>query len=153
MRHPDRPTLRGLLLNPPDPPFLLTAAVSGQKWLHFKSEIAYSRDGYPVQYEDTRVQVDREQLRKILDIIEVLYTVFTKEEIRTGEYSLNRIRQFGLPRFQDYAATAEKYRGTRLFDLALFVAQKREEEKQKEVEPGCITTSTLPTGITQPPLS
>lgn len=49
LRHPDRPTLRELLINPPDPPFLLLIATSGQKWLHFKGELAYGRDGYPVQ--------------------------------------------------------------------------------------------------------
>ncbi len=147
LRHPDRPTMRELLLDPPGPPFLLCIAVSGQKWVHFKGEIAYSRDGFPVQMEDTRITVDVTTLRKMLNLAETLYTVFTKEEIRTGQYSLNRIKQFGLARFQDMASLADKYRGYRLFNLALFVAQKQEDipgpepDRKEEEKQACITTS------------
>lgn len=154
LMHPTRPELKDLLLDPPEPPFIFCIAESGQKWVHFKSEVAYSRDGYPVQMEDTRLTVQVGELKKILDIIETLYTVFTKEEIRTGQFSLNRIKQFGLARFQDWANLSEKYRGTRLFDLSLFVAQKREdipvpEPEKKEEETVCITTSTPPMKTTQ----
>ncbi len=157
LMHPTRPELKGLLLEPPEPPFIICIAESGQKWVHFKSEVAYSRDGYPVQMEETRLTVEVEELQKMLNIIENLYTVFTKEEIRTGQFSLNRIRQFGLSRFQDWANLSEKHRGTRLFDLALFVAQKREdipapEPEKKEEEKVCITTSIPKTETMQPAL-
>lgn len=144
LRHPTRAEIRVLLLEPPEPPFVLCVAVSGQKHLHFRSQVAYSKDGYPVQMEETRVCVERPVLREWLEKIELLYAVFSKDEIRTGRYSQNRIKEFGLLRFQAVEAMIAPSRGTRLFDLAVFVAQKTEvpaPEPEEKEEP-CITTST-----------
>lgn len=144
LRHPNRAEIRELLLEPPEPPFVLCIAVSGQKHLHFRSQVAYSRDGYPVQMEETRVCVERPILREWLEKIELLYTVFSKDEIRTGRYSQNRIREFGMLRFQAVEAMIAPHRGTRLFDLAVFVAQKIEPPapEPEEKEGPCIITST-----------
>jgi CRISPR type IV-associated protein Csf1 len=151
LKHPSRPEIRGLLLEPPEPPFVMCIAVSGQKWLHFRSQVAYSRDGYPVQYEETRVCVERPVLARWLEYIETLYTVFTKAEILTGSYNQNRIREFGIARFQEAEAQVAPHRGTRLFDLVVFVAQKPPEmpEEQKKEEEKCITTSTQTTPLEQ----
>lgn len=153
LRHPTRAEIRELLLDPPEPPFVLCIAVSGQKHLHFRSQVAYSKDGYPVQMEETRVCVERPVLREWLKKIELLYTVFSKDEIRTGKYSQNRIKEFGLLRFQAVEAIIAPHRGTRLFDLAVFVAQKIEAPapEPEEREESCITTSTptIPPGQLQ----
>lgn len=157
LMHPTRPEIRGLLLEPPESPFILCIAVSGQKHLHFRAQVAYDRDGFPVQMEETSVCVWRGTLAKWLGFIERLYSVFSKEEIRTGHYGQNRIRQFGLNEFQEVESGLAPHRGTRLFDLAVFVAQKPEAtpapqpEKRKEEEP-CTTTSTPTTKPLQPQL-
>lgn len=143
LRHPTRAEIRGLLLDPPEPPFVLCIAVSGQKHLHFRAQVAYSRDGYPVQMEETSVCVWRRPLAEWMEAIESLYTVFSKEEIRTGRYSQGRIKQYGLEKFQEVEAGLAPHRGTRLFDLAVFVAQKIEEPAaEPEKEDPCITTLT-----------
>lgn len=126
LRHPGRAEIRDLLLEPPEPPFALCIAVSGQKWLHFRAKVAYSWDGYPVQLEETPVCVERPILREWLGVIGRLYAVFTKAEILTGQYGQNRIRQFGLAEFQGLEEQIAGHRGTRLFDLAVFVSQKQE---------------------------
>jgi len=128
LKHPSRAEIRDVFLDPPEPPFVLCIATSGQKWLHFKSEIAYSRNGYPVQLEETRIYVDTEQMKDILMIVEDLYAVFSKAEILSGNYSQNRIKKYGLGEFQKIEKQAAKYRGQRLFELGVFVAQKREEK-------------------------
>jgi CRISPR type IV-associated protein Csf1 len=132
LRHPTRPEIRALLLDPPEPPFVLCIAVSGQKHLHFRAQVAYDRDGFPVQMEETSVCVWRGPLREWLALIESLYTVFSKEEIRTGRYGANRIRQYGLHEFQKLEDRLAPHRGTRLFDLAVFVAQKPPEKEKEE---------------------
>lgn len=146
LRHPTRAEIRDILLEPPEPPFVLCIAESGQKHLTFRVQVAYSRDGYPVQVEETRVCVERPVLAEWLNAVETLYTVFSKEEIKTGRYGQNRIKQFGMAKFQEVEARVAGHRGTRLFDLAVFVAQKREievpapePEKKEEI---CTTTST-----------
>lgn len=147
IKHPTRAEIRDILLNPPDPPFVMCIAVSGQKHLTFKADIAYSHDLYLVQMEDTRVIVDIAQLTDILDIAERLYTVFSKDEIKTGRYSQGRIKELGISMFQELEERLAPHRGNRLFDLAIFVAQKRESEAPEETQPAeeenvCTTTLT-----------
>lgn len=144
LRHPTRPEIKNLLLDPPELPFVLCIAVSGQKHLHFRAEINYSRDDFMVELEEVRVYVDRNFLPELLDWIEKLYTVFTKEEIKTGHYSQSRIKQFGIRQFLAIENRLGIHRGRRLFDLAVFVAQKQEDTPADapEKEEKCITIST-----------
>jgi hypothetical protein len=86
------------------------------------------------------VYVNRPALAEFLGLIEQLYAMFTKAEILSGQYSQNRIKQFGLAEFQRIENELAPHRGSRLFDLAVFVAQKPPEEN-KEVS-ACTTTST-----------
>jgi CRISPR type IV-associated protein Csf1 len=148
LRHPGRAEIREILLDPPEPPFVLCIAVSGQKWLHFRAQAAYDRDGYPVQFEETPVCVWRKPLADWLEMIELLYGTFSKEEIRTGRYGQNRIKQFGLAEFQIIENLLAPHRGTRLFELAVFVAQKPEDADAKETkeEKPCSTTLIRTTG-------
>ena len=124
--HPTRPEIRHYLLSPPEPPFVFCIATSGQKWLHFRSDIAYSSNNFPVQFEETRVYVSVDSFRYLLGLIEKLYTAFSKEEILTGCYNQNRIRQYGITSFQQIEEEISKYRGQRQFNVAVFVAQKEE---------------------------
>lgn len=146
--HPDRPTLRQLLLEPPEPPFVFCVATSGQLHLHFKSAINYDCDNYVVQMEQVKVTVRREIFADMLTNIEILYSTFSKEEITTGRYNQKRIKNFGLEKFQELESCIAGYRGQRLFDVAVFVAQKPPE---KEEEQPCITISTPTT--TKPQLA
>lgn len=135
MMHPGRAEIKALLLNPPEPPFVLTIAVSGQKHLTFRARVAYSREQFPVQFEEMQVIVQPEQLAQLLDPIENLYTVFSKDEILTGRYSQGRMRQIGLTTFQQLENQIADKRGSRLFELAVFVAQKREVEEVAQQTP------------------
>lgn len=152
LRHPTRAESRDILLNPPKPPFVICIAVSGQKHLTFKAEVAYSRNFYPVQMEDTRIIVDVTRLSELLDLVERLYTVFSKDEIKTSRYSQGRIKEFGISRFQELEERLAPHRGSRLFDLAVFVAQKKEFDEPappEREENVCTTTLTLTTTIQQ----
>lgn len=150
--HPTRAEIRDILISPPEPPFVLCIAVSGQKHLHFKSEISYSQDFYPVQMEETRITVNVKLLTKVLNLIERLYTVFSKDEIKTGRYSQGRMKEIGIAKFQELEDELRSHRGTRLFDLAVFVAQKQEFEEPAttlEKEEVCTITSTQMTELQQ----
>lgn len=128
LSHPSRAEWRDILLDPPPPPFVACIATSGQRWLSIRAQVAYARDNYPVQVEDVPLYVDRPILRRILELAEDLYTVFTKEEIARGEYQSHRIQQYGIARLDRVEGELQAYRGLRLFSLALLVAQKKEEE-------------------------
>ncbi len=135
--HPSRADLRGILLDPPEPPFMICMAVSGQKWVHIKSQIAYSRDNFPVQMEDVTIYVDPAELAEILEPMEELYSggfskvtsKFGIGEIETGEYEPWKMQKFGIAKLEKLEEKLASWRGKRIFNLALFVAQKTEEVK------------------------
>ncbi|MFZ3132836.1 MAG: hypothetical protein WA125_17460 [Desulfosporosinus sp.] len=131
LKHPIRGEWRDTLLDPPEPPFVLVLATSGQKWLHFKGRVNFKRDNYWILLEEVVIQVSRSKLANLLDVIERLYTTFTKDEIRSGSYNVSRIKTFGTDRWEKLENEIEKERGMRLFELAVMVAKKEKEEVRK----------------------
>lgn len=135
LRHPGRADWREILLHSPEPPFVACLAVSGQKHLSFKAPVNLSREVFTVALEEQMVEIVPAKLEACLEAVENLYLYFTKDEIATGSYSQHRIQECGLGRWQELDAMLQPWRGTRIFELALFVAQKQEkpEPDHKEV--------------------
>lgn len=147
--HPGRAEWREILLNPPDPPFVACLAVSGQKHLSFKAPMNYSNDTFFVLLEEQAVEVQPPKLEYILDLVEQLYAYFTKDEIATGNYSQHRIQRCGVSRWDEMETALSPWRRRRLFDLALFVAQKREaEEQSREIRPREVIAYEKPKTVT-----
>jgi len=125
LKHPSRAEWRKILVSRPDPPYLVCIAVSGQKWLHFKGIVGLSNRVWTVILEETPVNFEPAKLRNLLDTVEQLYNGgFTKAEIQTGDYQAHRIQAFGFERWAELESILEDKRGSRLFELAIFIAQK-----------------------------
>lgn len=117
------------LLNPPDPPFLFAVSTSGQKHTIFRAAISYSRDHYAVQFEETRILVDRAAFAECLDAFETLYQAgFSKAEIVTGRYLSHKILRAGLLTWRAWEDTFAPWRRQhpRYVELAAFVATRPE---------------------------
>lgn len=134
LKHPSRAEVRDVLLCPPEPPFMLCVAESGQIWLHFKSKVNTVSAPFVVRFEHLDITVWPETFRIVLEWLEELYVVFSKKEIESGGYRQDRIREFGIERWETLETMIEPNRKSALFKLALFVAQREEEEKGKEGE-------------------
>lgn len=132
LKHPIRGEWRNTLLNPPEPPFVLVLATSGQKWLHFKGRVNFKQDDYWILLEEMPIQVNIAKLAALLEIIEQLYTTFTKDEIRSGDYNVSKIKTFGTDKWEELENQIEKERGMRLFELAVTVSKKEKEEVEEE---------------------
>lgn len=144
--HPTRQELRDVLIDPPAPPFLIAVSQTGQKWLHLKSQVNYSRDAFKVRFEDLTVRVEPGNFASVLEFMERMLAVFSKSEIATGEYAVHRIQQFGLEQFDLFEGVLRPLRGSAVFALALHVATIPEREKtpKKSAErrkPKCTTAS------------
>jgi CRISPR type IV-associated protein Csf1 len=125
--HPSREELRNIVLDPPKPPFVLCIAASGQKWLHFKAKVNYSRNKFIVQFEDIGVPVSPAVFAETIEPVEILYNNgFIKDEILNWDFPAHKILEFGLERFQEIEARLQRYRKSRVLELAVFVAQKKE---------------------------
>lgn len=131
LEHHTPATLKEAILNPPEPPFVMTVATSGQKHLTFRAGVGMNRDNYPVQFEEVQVWVEREKLVEMVVFIEKHYSKegFTKAELQSGDYSSARILKFGIQRWKEMEEQLKQWRGSQLFELACFISRKSEEEK------------------------
>jgi CRISPR type IV-associated protein Csf1 len=132
LQHPSRASWREMLLNPPEPPFVCCLAVSGQKHLSFKAPVNLDRQRFTVMLEEQPVHVVPEKLEYLLETVEALYIYFSKAEITAGRYNQHRIKECGLRQWEELEGRLEYLRGRPLFELAMFVAQKREKPEPEE---------------------
>lgn len=125
--HPSRDELREILLSPPEPPFVLCIAATGQKWLHFKAKVNYSNKRISVQFEDINVVVKPIGFKTVIELVEELYSNgFIKDEILNWDFPAHKILDFGLDRFQSIENKMLCYHHSRIFELAVFLAKKKE---------------------------
>lgn len=126
--------MRALLLGDTFPE-LAAIADSGQKHIVFRAtrNPIGSKAGW-VQFEEQRIYLVPDDLRKLLDPIEALYETFSKGEIESGEYAGYRILKFGLERWQQFEGQIKPWRGNPIFALALFLAQKKDGNGESSIK-------------------
>jgi len=108
-------------------PELAAIAESGQKHIAFRAQRnpPDATCGW-VQFEEQALFVRPQELKNLLDLIEILYAHFSKGEIETGNYKSYRIMQFSVEKWQKLEGKIKSHRGSLLFKLALFLAQRSE---------------------------
>lgn len=128
---PQRKRCRELLLVPPPAPFLFCIALSGQKHVIFKGEVARDRHRFPVQVDDERIYVDREEFAEFLQAFEALYCMgFSKDTVAEGrDWNHARILRVGLGTWRaaeaEFAPLRNRHPGFCL--LAVHCAQRPED--------------------------
>lgn len=126
---PKRVEVREWLLNPPEPPFTIAIAESGQKHVLFLAQTAYSRDCFPVQFEMDQLVINS-SFKALLGHYEALLNAgFSKTEIDSGEYRADRVMDhFAEWNEHDPAIARERYgnKASRLLQLISFVSIKPE---------------------------
>lgn len=103
-------------------PEVAIIAVSGQKHLIFRAQPGWW------QMEEKSMLPCGAQLWPLLDLVESLYAMFSKDEIETGRYDQRRIMMFGIGQFLQLESAIKPMRGSLLLELALFLSQKKEGE-------------------------
>jgi len=99
-------------------------AESGQKHIIFRAMPGQ------VQFEEQRL-ASLHALKPLLADVEVLYNGgFSKSEIESRQYAQHRILKFGYSEWADLESRlVSGYRGTLLFRLAIFLAQRKGESE------------------------
>lgn len=125
---PTRSLIRQWLLEPPEPPFTIAIAKSGQKHILFLAQQGLSRDYFPVQFETDTLHCDRAHFTQLLIVCEALMELgFNKTEIGTGSYYPSRLLKC-FDQWEPLEAIVQRERTpanpTRLLQLACYVAQK-----------------------------
>ena len=70
--------LREVVLSPPDPPFVIVLATSGQKNLLFRAPVAWDRYRYPLLLEEETIDVNVDELRDRLALVTQVVAVVGK---------------------------------------------------------------------------
>lgn len=121
---PTRAQMRGWLLDPPEPPFTIAIAESGQKHILPWAQEGHSRDYFPVQFELDSLWIDRAQFTNLIGHYEALMAMgFSKTEIDSGKYHSDRLMA-AISIYGTHDAAIAPYRGARLLELCSHVAQK-----------------------------
>lgn len=125
---PDRPRWREILLNPPQPPFMVVIAVSGKKQIIFKSTIAHDRMLFPAQMDDDAVIVTPDFERALTDFERLYHLGFSKDSILSGDYRPKALMDVGVHRWQSAEAPAKAWRSgnSGLWRLCHYVARRPE---------------------------
>lgn len=125
---PTRAEMRGWLLSPPEPPFIIAIAESGQKHILFLAQSGYSRDAFPVQFETDSLWIDRARFESFLGVYEQLLSLgFSKAEIDGGEYRSDRVAaNYEQWQLLDSGIVAERCNGSpsRFLQLISYLAQR-----------------------------
>jgi len=115
----DKRRMRELLA---DEPAVAIIAVSGQKHIIFRAQEGWW------QFEEQTLRPFPADLARLLGIVEQLYAGFSKADIETGRYPQHRIILFGVARWRELESEIKRARGTVRLSLALFLAQKEEDD-------------------------
>lgn len=123
-------------------PELAVIAVSGQKHLVFRA-----RPGW-WQVEEQAVWPGLAALEECLAHVGKLYRVYSKTEIETEQYSPGRTMQYAQSYgIDDYLATVaalRKWRGGPYLSLALYLAQKADDDEQDDTGPDRLSAGVSP---------
>jgi hypothetical protein len=127
---PNRALIRQWLINPPEPPFTIAIAESGQKHILFLAQEAQEKDRFPVLFELDLLEIDRAKFTEDLEQFELLMSLeLTKTEILSGNYkSQNLLKLHSNPEFWKAEQALAPIRGTRIFELISHVACNKSVE-------------------------
>jgi len=126
-----RPEIGALLADPPEAPFLLSLSESGKKHHLFRGAVASSRVFFPVQIEETRIWVRREDYAWCAARARALFDAgASRESIETGRYHPATLQQIGVSRWRamEDAVQPWRRREPNLLHLALFTFTRPKED-------------------------
>ena len=119
-------SLREKIVNPPEPPFAIVVAVSGQKQLLFRSVVSNSTDNYPILFEDENVTVSISELNDILALATKICAALGKINLRASyDYSMS-IKYFEVYKYMKDFILWYENNTKQLFRLASFLCEPME---------------------------
>lgn len=129
--HPDIEQYTDIILNNKEVPFVLCIPTSGQKWLHIKTEVNYEANKMVINFEEQKILFHRSEFSYLYHELDKLYNSdfkFTKDEIETLEFNSSKILKYGLSNYQEMLEKLEKYKGTSLMKLCIYLLKKKGEK-------------------------
>lgn len=120
--------------------FIVGITQSFKKHNSYRCKVNEDTDIFYIREEDKEYEFNRIKLRELYRKLNEAYLYFQKDEILTGQYSITRIQEFGIKKFQAYEQKFKKFRNTHQFNLLVYILNsarrneivKERVKKQKE---------------------
>lgn len=114
-----RAEVRPVLLEPPDPPFVLCVTYTMKKHNAFRARVALHRAQFPVRVEDQLIWVDRAVAQEQATLLDEAlgHWKLPRTAVCAGRWTQTHIRRLGLARWRVLEAALARHRGTPLFAL------------------------------------
>lgn len=118
--------LTNIIINPPEPPFGIVLAVTGQKQLLFRSVLAWNRDRFPVMLEEEIITVSPAELLIKIQLASIVIAAIGKPSL--GEMSSNHaIKYYDYYGNLDSFELWKKNMHSPISRLALFLSPSQKE--------------------------
>lgn len=126
---PSRQEMREHLLNPPNPPFVMSLADMGKIHVLFRCRVSNDADHFFINMDAETILIHRPTFKEILNAVEDGYMDFSKEGILTGNYNQAAIMRSGLKRWREVEDRIKPHRekNNDMLRVAVFVAIKRSD--------------------------
>lgn len=118
-----RDSAKELLLNPPEPPFVmyLTQTWKKQGWLNLINRVQESKSNYTIGLDYDLIEVNTEKLEEYCTLIsEILEKKVTKTELSTGQFKAKSYEKLGYD--MELIEKIKTLVGNPLWNLAIFVS-------------------------------
>jgi CRISPR type IV-associated protein Csf1 len=118
-----RENAKELLLNPPEPPFViyLTQTWKKQGWLNLINRVQESQTDYTIGLDYDLIEVNTSKLEEYCSIIsEILEKKITKTELQTGQFKAKSYEKLGYD--MELIEKIKVLAGNPLWNLAIFVS-------------------------------
>ena len=122
--------------------FIVCITTTFKKHNVFRARVNNNTKSYYIRQEDKEFKFNVDEMKNVYDKLNTAYLQFSKDEIKTGNYNMLAIQQFGIDRFIEYEEIFKKYRGGDQFELLLFILNserrneyiKEKQAKEKELK-------------------
>lgn len=134
---PSRVDVRDILLNPPEPPFVITIAETGKKHVIFRAKVNYDKSEFVVNLDENQITVNHKMFVSMLNIVEDAYSRgISKESMLTGNYNLAACMSVGVNEWMKIDEQIKRYRNLdfKILKLAIFVSIRKEVEQKAKAK-------------------
>lgn len=114
-------------------PFVIGITRSFKKHNSFRCRVNYDVNNFYIREEEKEYLFNVDKMKFLYQKLNEAYLHFSKEELRTGNYSLLFIEKLGIDKFYEYENLFKQYRRTYQFELLIYIMDsKKKNEYLKE---------------------
>lgn len=116
--------------------FLVAVTTSFKKHNTFRCKVNSDYKKFYIREEDKEYLFDVKKMKYLYKLLNKAYLYFSKEEIKSGQYNLISLEQFGIEKFNKYETEFKKYRGSHQFNFLIYIlnSEKRNEYVQAKIK-------------------